>query len=251
MYHRVSPVSVFDQLTVTPGRFETQMRALAESARVLTLAQAVAELSSGGRLKPGVVVTFDDGYLDNLSCALPILEKYQIPACIFVTANFAEQTHAHPRYPDSGSRLHLDRDDIRRLAGHRLVTIGSHTISHPYLQQVPAEQCRSEIAGSRALISRMTGKPVDFFCYPSGDLGSREVALVTEAGYAAAVTVAPGVNRIGARLMQLRRTEITDRDDAVLFRAKLAGAFDFLHSLLHIRRRLRFSAAASGIASNQ
>ena len=209
MYHRVAPVTGFDQLTVTPEVFAMQMRHLAESTRVLSLSQAIAELSSGASLKDAVVVTFDDGYLDNLTCALPILEKYQIPACIFITTNFADQTHKHPRYPDPGGRLHLDWDDIRMLARHSLVTIGSHTLSHPYLQQITADQCRSEIDGSRTLISQKTGRPVEFFCYPSGDMGRREAELVMQAGYTAAVTVAPGANRRGIRLTH-RRPVSTD-----------------------------------------
>ena len=251
MYHRVAPAAAFDQLTVTPERFDMQMRHLAGSSRMLTMSQAVSELSSGDRIRAAVVVTFDDGYLDNLTYALPILEKYRIPACIFITTDFAEQTRMHPRYPVPDGRLHLDWNDIRVLAGHGLVTLGSHTLTHPYLQQLPADQCLSEIADSRALISRKTGTAVKFFCYPSGDMGARESELVTQAGYQAAVTVAPGINRTGADLTRLCRTEITDRDDPVIFRAKLAGAFDFLHHLLHARRRLRFRLAASSAGADR
>jgi hypothetical protein len=85
---------------------------------------------------------------------------------------------------------------------------------------------------------------VDFFCYPSGDFGDREVALVRAAGYRAAVSVAPGVNRSGTSPFALRRTEVTDRDERVDLDAKLTGAYDLAHGWLHLRRRREFEAAA-------
>jgi hypothetical protein len=68
--------------------------------------------------------------------------------------------------------------------------------------------------------------------------------MVRAAGYRAAVSVAPGANRPGTPLFELRRTEVTDRDDTVDLHAKLSGAYDLPHRLLHRRRRWRFEAAA-------
>ncbi len=245
MYHRVERRPGYDQLTVQPGRFERQLAALARSRRrVLSLAAAADELASDRPPTDGVVITFDDGYRDNLVHALPVLRRYAIPATIFVTTAFCDQAQRHPRYADEPGRLHLDWEDVRALAREPLVTIGSHTLTHPHLSRLAPEAAGDEIAGSRRRIAEELGRPVDFFCYPSGDLGPREVALVRAAGYRAAVTVAPGSNRAGAPLHELRRTEVTDRDEPGDLAAKLGGAYDLPHRWLHRRRLQRFAAAA-------
>ena len=79
-------------LEVAEERFEQQMRELAEHHRCIPLAEAVEELRQGSATPPSVTVTFDDGYRDNLRVALPILEKYGIPATIYVTTGLVDRT---------------------------------------------------------------------------------------------------------------------------------------------------------------
>lgn len=245
MYHRVRNAPAYDQLSVSTARFEAQMAYLARNCRVLSMNEALDELA-GTVTSPGVAVTFDDGYLDNLTEALPILRRYAIPATIFVTAGFSGQTLSHPRYPnaDGPSRLHLNWDEVRELSRDPLIQIGSHTLTHPFLSRTAESQAWAEIADSRRQIQAQLGQPVDLFCYPSGDVGSREAQLVRRAGYRAAVTVAPGQNRPGQSAFELKRTEMTDRDSESELADKLAGAYDLPHALLHWRRTRRFRAAA-------
>lgn len=250
MYHRVAQTREFDQLIVSPRRFEAQMSILAAGHRVVSLGEGLQALRDGRLREPMVAVTFDDGYLDNLEVAAPILQRYSIPATVFVTTRFCDHSAVHPRYAEgeqgaNGPKVHLDWNQVRALADVPGLEIGSHTVSHPYLQTVPEARARQEILDSRLQIERELGRPVRYFCYPSGDVGSREVALVREAGYEAAVSVAPGRNRPGADFWRLRRTEITDRDDDRAFALKLSGAFDALHGLLHVRRQRRFARAAA------
>ena len=245
MYHRVDRLPAPDQLTVSPERFARQMAYLAAHHRLLGLAEAVEELEGGRQIRDGVVVTFDDGYRDNLVHALPVLRQHRVPATIFVTTAFCDQSRRHPRYAGAAGRLHLDWEELRSLAREPLVTIGSHALTHPYLPRLAAEPAREEIAWSRERIGRELGRPVEFFCYPSGDFGPREVGMVREAGYRAAVSVAPGANRSGTPPFELRRTEVTDRDEIRDLHAKLSGAYDLVHHWLHRRRVRRFEAAVS------
>lgn len=244
MYHRVVPCERFDQLSVTPARFEQQMQWLARSCQVVSLADAVAQLQAARPARPCVAITFDDGYRDNLVHALPVLQRLGLPATVFVTTAFCDQAMRHPRYPSEDGQLHLDWHEVRALAAAPGITIGSHTLTHPYLQRVSPEQARAEIADSRRRIEQQIGRPVEFFCYPSGDVGPRELAGASAAGYRASVTVHPGLNRPGIDLQALRRTEITQNDGRLDFALKLAGAYDPLHALLHWRRRRRFAAQA-------
>jgi len=105
------------------------------------------------------------------------------------------------------------------------------------------------VAGSRKQIEDEIGRPVEFFCYPSGDAGAREIEAARAAGYAASVTVHPGLNRPGIDLQALRRTEVTQNDGALDMGLKLRGAYDPIHALLHWRRTRQFAAQAHADAS--
>lgn len=99
LYHRIASSqnyidewSPYRGLSVTSERFEEQMRYIKENYNCLPLPEAIALLSER-RLPPKtVVVTFDDGYRDNLTLALPILEKYDIPATIYVTTGLVNRS---------------------------------------------------------------------------------------------------------------------------------------------------------------
>jgi len=244
MYHRVRPVSQYDQLSVTPSRFEAQLSVLAARARIVSLEQALAEWKEAPRRPASVAVTFDDGYRDNLLYALPALRRFGVPATVFVTTCFCDQTRVHPRYAGEPGPVHLDWDEVRWLGRQAGISIGSHGVTHARLAQCTDEESWQEIVGSRQAIERELGDAAPIFCYPSGDFGAREVRYVRDAGYRAAVTVAPGVNRAATDVFSLRRTEMTDRDGPLELRLKLAGAFDPMHSLLHRRRLSRFSREA-------
>jgi len=243
MYHRVARLGAYDQLTVTPERFEEQIATLVSRCRVISLAQALTELEAGGPRTPAAVLTFDDGYRDNLVHALPVLRRHGLPATIFLTARFADGTLRHRRYPDEPGQLHLDWRDIAVMAAEPGITFGSHTLTHPFLSRLDEAAVVREIAGSRREIAERIGSEVEFFCYPSGDFTGRERALVASAGYRAAVSVCPGGNRDISERYALRRTEITDRDGPEELRLKLLGAFDLVHGLLHRRRERAFRRA--------
>tara|TARA_R110002073_G_scaffold293075_1_gene458537 strand:+ start:94888 stop:95742 length:855 start_codon:yes stop_codon:yes gene_type:complete len=240
MFHRVDSLPHFDQLTVSPGRFSQQMDILARSYRVISLTQALTELANGKVKRNTVVITFDDGYLDNLTHALPMMEERGLPASVFVTTEFASGAQQHPRY-GSSARLHMNWGEVKEWLRFPGNEVGAHSRSHPYLQRVSDEQCREEIAGCMGDMAAAGVAHNGIFCYPSGDVTEREAHRVRASGYVAAVTVAPGVNFPTTNRFWLHRTEVTDRDTPLLFRLKLAGCFDLIHGVLHVRRTRQFS----------
>lgn len=86
MYHSISDVPCPWELTVSPTRFNDHMRVLSQRAQVLGLDEMLARLEGGTLPARSVAITFDDGYVDNLEAASPILERYGSPATVFVTA---------------------------------------------------------------------------------------------------------------------------------------------------------------------
>ena len=93
MYHRVAtPVADPWQLAVAPQTFDAQLRALREAFDVVPLRELRENLRTGRHARPVAAVTFDDGYLDNLTVAKPILECHAVPATVFVITGFTGRT---------------------------------------------------------------------------------------------------------------------------------------------------------------
>lgn len=234
MYHRVTDLGRPDQLTVTPSRFEQQLQLLQAAGAVRPLDEALTDT------RASVVITFDDGYLDNYREAAPLLRQYRLPALIYLSADFADQRASHRRY-QSDERLHMNWDEIGELQREGLVRFGSHTCSHPMLSELRDVDSRREIVDSKRRLEDKLGAEVTSFAYPNGNYGPREVEYVAQAGYRHAVTVKPGLNRAARRPFELRRTEVTDRDGAREFAAKLDGALDPVHRILDIKREWQFA----------
>jgi peptidoglycan/xylan/chitin deacetylase (PgdA/CDA1 family) len=226
---------------VTPEHFKAHMAHLAKYYNVISLSDAVAKLAVANASVRDVVVTFDDGYLDNLTNAMPVLRQFHIPATIFITTKFCDQAMHHPRYKQSKERLHLTWEEVRALSTESLITIGSHTITHPFLSRMSDSDVQREIRGSKCIIEDKIGTEIQYFCYPSGDFTLREQKHVRQSGYKAAVSVAPGVNRDLYNPFYLRRTEMNDKDDEDDLLLKLKGGFDLLHHYLHWKRKSVFS----------
>jgi peptidoglycan/xylan/chitin deacetylase (PgdA/CDA1 family) len=111
LYHRVADLDSDPQLLcVTPENFEDQLKQLRQSFVPLTLRDMAARARSGTLPKNSIVLTFDDGYADNLLAAKPLLEKYDIPATIFVASRFVDTQSEF--YWDEFDRLLLDNHPL-------------------------------------------------------------------------------------------------------------------------------------------
>jgi peptidoglycan/xylan/chitin deacetylase (PgdA/CDA1 family) len=157
------------------------------------------------------VVTLDDGFADNYSEAFPILQRYRIPATIFLAVNAVggeNRWMADDGYP---RRRMLSWTQIREMqqAG---IGFGSHTLNHPRLSTLDRESAGTEIRESKRTLERRLGVKVEHFAYPYGDLCGETVELVREAGYALACTIRPGFNRSDVDPLLLRRVEAYGTD---------------------------------------
>ena len=99
MYHSIAEDEnarfVEPRMRMSPVMFERQMRFLASNRRVVPLSQMVRDISNGISPVPGTVcITFDDGYLDNLTVAAPILERYNLPATLYLATGYVERAEA-------------------------------------------------------------------------------------------------------------------------------------------------------------
>jgi peptidoglycan/xylan/chitin deacetylase (PgdA/CDA1 family) len=233
-YHRVNDDHPKDRLTVRSDAFRGQMQALRASGRpVLSLGQAVRGLRGEVPLPEGaVVVTFDDGYEDNHSLALPILDGLGLPATFFLATGFMDTAKTLDRYRGCCTRdgmLRWEQALELRARGHEL---GGHGRTHLELGALDGERVAEEVEGCAADLARHTGERPRLFCYPRGSENARVRQVVAERGFEAACTVYPGANRAGEPLLALRRTEVSADDDRADFQMKLRGDFDAWHSLV-------------------
>ncbi len=178
MYHHIAPAPAsvrLPALWVSPGAFAGQIAALRGGGYHAVTLGRVWDAWHGGAPLPRrpIVLTFDDGYADQVASALPVLQRAGWPGVLNLALGFL---------PDMGGET-----AVRRLldAGWELA---SHSLTHPDLRALGAPRLREEVAGSRARIRALFGITPRFFCYPSGHLNARVVAAVRAAGYRAATT---------------------------------------------------------------
>ncbi len=186
--------------TAGPAAFQAQLEGLMDAGLTpVSFEHLVAAVEGWADLPDkAFVVSFDDGWLDQLDGALPVLQELRVPAVFFVLPGF-----------DRYGQGHMTLADIQavRAAG---VTVGSHTINHadlPRLYRSNLGAAQAEVVESRQwLEAEVDG--VDYFAYPLGRFDSDVIALVAAADYRAAVTTVPGIVHIRDRLLELRRVGV-------------------------------------------
>jgi peptidoglycan/xylan/chitin deacetylase (PgdA/CDA1 family) len=242
-YHRISP----DQgdLSVDPQRFRQQMEELASAdVEVVALARAIELLEAGPVDERYVCITFDDAYRDVLEKAMPILEELRFPATIFVPTGIVDGTASYYWFAQPPAALSWA--ELDGLVSGGLVDAQAHSRTHPWLPSLDVDAARDEIVGSKLDLEQRLGRLVTSFCFPAGVHGDREIELVRAAGFRAAVTTDPGVNREAGSLAALRRTLIFGRDSPSIFSAKLAGLLDHPSLVYRQTQRRRRSRVAPG-----
>jgi len=129
-----------------------------------------------------IAITFDDGYLDNLTVALPILSEFGLPATIFVATGFVGARI--PLYSEMLPALSWDQiHEMSRVEG---IEFGSHTRTHIRLCDVPEAVARKTVLDSKSDLEKHLGLGVRMLSYPQGRFDLNTIRIVREAGFEAA-----------------------------------------------------------------
>jgi peptidoglycan/xylan/chitin deacetylase (PgdA/CDA1 family) len=125
--------------------------------------------------EPRLAVTFDDGYRNFFTEALPVLESLGVPTTLFVVTELVGADRRDPRDVglSAGPDEMLTDEQMRELADHDLVTLGNHTATHPSLPDLDDERLHREIVDARQSLARRYGVDVTRFCYPGGKYDRR------------------------------------------------------------------------------
>lgn len=192
--------------SVHPVRFREQLRHLCECRRVGWLPVAGEALLAPPSVDDHemVLITFDDGDVSFVETALPILREFGLGAVFFVTRDFV------------GRRGMISGSEIRRLSDAGMV-IGSHGVSHRFLNTLSMTALDYELSHSRSFLEQSIGREVSLISFPGGRGGSREVEAAARAGYRSVFGSAPGNNRNTLAGTPIERVAITREITPVQF----------------------------------
>ena len=191
-------------LEITPEFLEeTIVRYRELGYRFVSIDQVSNILNGKEKGKPFVCLTFDDGYRDNYTVALPLLKRLEVSFAVYVTTGFVDNRLPMWWYPNE--HLGLSREELVALSKEPLCTLGAHTISHPKLDEMARDEQLKEIAQSKRELEAMMGHPVIHFSYPHGAYNDQTVAIVKECGFLTALMAWGGVARKGDERLQLHR----------------------------------------------
>jgi len=236
MYHSISDSSEegkhpYYRTVTSPRVFAEHMEYLHENGyATVTPSQAAGQLADGGALaSPKVaVITFDDAFADFRSEAFPILQQYGFTATVYIPTAFVNETRASFK-----AKPCMTWVEIRELQSSG-ISFGSHTVNHPQLHELEERAVKNEVEVSKQVIEQKLGLPVESFAYPFAfpDADSKFKKslheILSRAGYRNGVCTSIGTVRPGDDPFFMRRLPINGCDDAVLFGAKLSGAYDWL-----------------------
>lgn len=242
MYHRIADIPG-DRNSLSPVKFAEQLDYLSSQGfHTVSLQDVHAYYTTGKKLpsKP-VLLTFDDGYEDNLSVALPLLAARNMMATVFPISDWVGKPNDWENFGKPPA-VTMNWEQLQKWLNAGM-EIGSHTVSHPFLTQLSGEALQSELTQSKDTLSSRLSISADFLCYPYGDYSAQVITAAKEAQYKGALAIYDKAPLWNLDLYALPRIPISSRQPLWEFAIKVS----WLHSILiflrkaevSIKRRLR------------
>lgn len=200
LYHRIGDTE--GHLTISPEKFETDLARLRElgyeTIPMDTFRKFLIDSNTEMPPKP-IMISFDDGYLDNFLFAYPLLRKYGMTAAFYVITSMV------------GEEDRLAAGHIREMSAKGM-SIGSHTVSHRALGDMGREEAENELSLSRNYLEGLLQKKVDFVAYPKGSYNGETGPLAYGVGYNGAFSIMPGTCTRDTNPFVLRRIPVFSFD---------------------------------------
>lgn len=209
-YHSVSP-SANNEVIITPELLRSELQYLKnEGYTTLTLKDLSDYLLNNSPIPlKSIVITFDDGYMDNYNNAFPILKELEMNATIFCITSRLDGSY------------YLSPDAIKEMSDYG-IDIQSHTINHPKLDSLTYDKQLAELKESKQALESITGKPVTSIAYPFGNFNDYTIRAAKSAGYSFGFTTNRGLADRTDDSFKIDRIYISSNYNLKLFKEILA-----------------------------
>ncbi len=212
-------------LHIRADRFEKQLDYLRRHYQVISLAEFVNACQNKAPLPDySVVLTFDDGYRNFLTCALPRILARNMHVSIFLITDRIQSDNQSQlnKWSESDDEKFLSWEEVKTLQQHG-VEIGSHTCSHQKLSEIVPVEAERELLASHQTIAARLSQATMPLAFPYGSYSEATIAMTRKLPYTCALTTDAGTNGHATDLFLLRRNLIGDDDDEALFAARVSG----------------------------
>ena len=183
LYHRVvnnKKEHGKHRIYIYKKEFEKQLKFLAKNSYKTLNFRDLEYYHSMDPRTPKVIITFDDGYIDNYNIVFPLLKKYNFTAVIFLVSKLKQNewgiAEGEPPFDL------LTESQIIEMSEYG-IEFGSHTQTHRDLLRLDSESAKEEIEGSKNDIETLTGKQVISFAYPFGGINDNIKKITSDSGY--------------------------------------------------------------------
>ena len=229
VYHQISEApprgAPFRSLHVSPQSFARQMALLKLLGYQGLSMGALLPYLLGRKSGKVVGITFDDGYRNNLSHALPVLARHGFSSTCYVVSNLLGQTNVWDRDIGIAQVPLMTADELRQwVAGGQ--EVGSHTQNHARLLQCDAFTALAEMTQDRAALEGLLGVPVRHFCYPYGEYAPEHMAMAQQAGFQTVTTTRRGRSAMPSDLLELPRVPVLRSTSLPVFWLKVATGYE-------------------------
>jgi len=241
MYHSIGkgsrPGHPYYETNTSAEVFRSHLQYLSEKGFTAIDVNEIGKAMDSGQTKQRVAITFDDGFRDFHSNALPLLAEFGFKATLYVISAIP----SHGRGSLHGKEL-MTWDEIREAHRHG-ISIGSHTVNHPELDAMAANAIEYELGASKAAIENKLGAPVQSFAYPFAFPETRKAftqrlrVMLQKVGYENGVTTSIGTVSPAHDRFFYPRLPANSFDDIRFLEAKLAGSYDWMHVPQYLFKR--------------
>ena len=185
-------------------------------------------------------VTFDDGFQNIVDNALPELRKRGIHATLFIVTESLGSNRAweHRGGDDTRHEQVMSAEQLGKIETE-LVSIGSHTMTHPFLPSIDKNQLELELAGSRKKLKEITNCDIKLLSFPYGAFNQGIIESCRQAGYERVFTALPLFAVSEPNEFVTGRVGTAPTDWPIEFRLKLSGAYRWLPKAYALKRNLR------------
>ena len=232
MYHMICESQrgqKFRGLRVSPRRFEQQLQWLTNHGwQFVTVSELLAMEEPKEKL---VALTFDDGFEDNLTNALPIMKRYGAKGTLYLVVDrhdrdWSTAKKAHHNSGELQREPKLSDEQVRELLASGLFELGSHTDTHINMVRTERFDKERELQNSKQQLEQDFGVPVNSFAYPFGLYESTDPELAKAAGYTTAVTTDTGIDSLPfSSPLQLKRIKISGKDNLLAFILRMRSGY--------------------------